>query len=91
MRLHRHERHWVSEKEQRVYSHALCGADTWIEEIVDVEGWYFRQALEESFATAVRAFDDMKPPIINDTTSCERSLCEECEALFGFKVLGDLP
>ena len=90
MTTHRHERHWADPEKNKVYSRGLCGEDTWVEEVVDVEKWYFRQALNGSSLAALRAFDDMKPSIINDNPSAELSTCDECEALFGLRVLGSL-
>lgn len=92
MRTHRHDKHWVDREEKKVYSRGLCGEDTWVEEITDIESFYFKQALEESVMSSMTAFQThLSKSLINDNPSSEPSTCEECEALFGFKVLGELP
>jgi hypothetical protein len=87
---HRHYKFWRDAKDGKVYSHAMCGADVYIEMYHSEEEWDFRQSLLENYAVADRAFrrvDTIDPQVVMETTAAP-SDCDECESLFGLTVLG---
>jgi hypothetical protein len=70
----------------------MCGVDTWVEEITDVDQFLFKEQLTSSVMSSMTSFQtELSKSLINDHSSAEASTCDECEALFGFKILGELP
>lgn len=87
---HRYFKFWREKHTGNVYSHSLCGEDTYIETYRSEEQWDFREALMENYTVANRAFarlETIDPQIVMETTASP-SGCDECESLFGLTVLG---
>lgn len=95
---HRHRKFWREKETNHIYSRCYCGVDIHIYMIEDGKAWAFERALRDG-AIAMLAYaynpvqdhevTSMHPDVVMDITA-EASTCEECESLFGLKVLGDV-
>lgn len=94
MSEHRHYRYWLNKPENKVYSHSMCGVDSLVQEVTDPNSFFFEQQLTAAALSSMTAFQTelaSENATLNDIVSAKPSSCDECEALFGFKVLGELP
>jgi hypothetical protein len=79
---HRHFKFWRDKKDGNVYSHSLCGVNCYIETFNDPEDYDFKVAM-------LKWKDTIDPQVVMETTAAP-SDCDECESLFGLKILGEL-
>ncbi len=92
---HRHRRFWRDKETNKVYSNTYCGEDVPIPLTRDMEDLLFKQELMDGMRSAERAFDHSNKDTISqnlvmDIKTGETSMCEECEAEFGLRVLGEV-
>ena len=95
---HRHRKFWREKGSNKIFSNCYCGVDIHMDHIEDGKQWQYRDFLSRGIFSAMTAYSQRKedyasttihPEVVMDITG-EASDCEECEAIYGLKVLADV-